>query len=359
MTGGAGKARSSERFLVLDGLRGAAALLIITDHVLSPTMMAMFPGRYLAVDFFFVLSGFVLAHVYGERLCGGASPWAFLRARVIRFYPLYVLGLLIAAPYALLAASKGWNPYSAQQVLTSLGFGLFMTPAPPGLSMYPDAPYPLDGPFWTLFLELLINLVFALLAPRLTRVLLGFLIVGAALVLIPLSLGFGVVEGGHTWGHFYAGFPRVTFSFFTGVALYGLRQRWRAPPLPAWAALVVLLGALAFPGVGENRAVSDLAAVLLVFPALVLFAADTPVKGALAKVCAGMGLASYGIYILHVPMWQWIHLILARFLPEGRDLPGLANVAIVAVVATAAALILHRLYDEPARRWLMRMTARS
>src|SRR5262245_45457012 len=102
-------AEDAHRFLVLDGLRGLAAFAVILDHVSSVTLRHWFPGRYLAVDFFFVLSGFVLAHAYGERLQSQLSPWRFMCIRMIRLYPLYLLGLMLGLVLPMIGALRGWN----------------------------------------------------------------------------------------------------------------------------------------------------------------------------------------------------------------------------------------------------------
>ncbi|MEY4784719.1 MAG: hypothetical protein RIR41_2654, partial [Pseudomonadota bacterium] len=101
-------APSRERFLLLDGLRGVAAFAVILDHVPGGWLGELIPGRYLAVDFFFVLSGFVLAHAYGRGLEAGGSALDFMKARVIRLYPMYLLGLAIALSLAVLGAAGGW-----------------------------------------------------------------------------------------------------------------------------------------------------------------------------------------------------------------------------------------------------------
>ncbi len=345
-----------ERFVVLDGMRGLAALAVITDHVHSGFLTALLPGRYLAVDFFFVLSGFVLAHVYAERLKSGMSMWAFMRVRVVRLYPLYLVGALAGAVLAALYALKGWGTWSPAQVASSLAFALFMLPCPPAASLWPNAPFPLNGPSWSLFVELVINVVFALAARWLTPTLcLVFMAVGGVL-LVPTAFGFGQLDGGFAWSNFVAGFPRVTFAFFAGVWIYQTRLHERVPILPAWAGYLALLAVFMIPARGAARAVVDLAAALVLFPALVTFCANAQARGGLLKVSAAVGALSYGVYVLHVPLWGWLQLVIARL---GLSLPGLVNVALVAAVALAAAAALNIVYDTPLRRRFSRRPARA
>lgn len=340
-----------ERFVVLDGMRGLAALVVITDHVASPVLMNLLPGRYLAVDFFFVLSGFVLAHVYGERLKSGLSFNGFMHIRLVRLYPLYLVGAALGGILALIYALRGWADYSVATVIASSLVALTMLPCPPGLSLWPNAPYPLNGPSWSLFFELFVNAIFAATARWLTpRFCLVFMAI-AGVLLVPTAFGFGQLDGGFAWDNFIAGFPRVVFGFFTGVFIYQTRLYERVRALPAWVAYVALLLVFMAPATGIWRAAYDLLAALLLFPALVTLCANSHASGALNWLSATIGALSYGVYILHVPLWGWFTIAIARF---QLDLPGIVNVAIVAVVALLAAAVLDQIYDRPVRKMLSR-----
>lgn len=340
-----------ERFVVLDGMRGLAALVVITDHVPSAIMTSLLPGRYLAVDFFFVLSGFVLAHVYADRLRNGWSFAQFMRVRVVRLYPLYLAGAALGGILALIYALRGWGEYSVTQVVTSSLVALTMLPCPPGLSLWPNAPYPLNGPSWSLFFELFVNAVFALVARWLTPSLcLVFMAIGGVL-LVPTAFGFGQLDGGFAWSNFIAGFPRIIFGFFAGVWIYQTRLYERVPALPAWAAYVALAAVFMVPAEGVWRAAFDLLAALILFPALVTFCANSSTRGGLLRASVAAGALSYGVYVLHVPLWGWISVAFDRF---DIVLPGVANVAIVAIAALSAAAALHVVYDAPVRKWLSR-----
>jgi peptidoglycan/LPS O-acetylase OafA/YrhL len=113
-------AESKRTFVTLDGLRGIAALAIVARHapvlfnsvsiyvqsdIGKPT--ALFFESYLAVDFFVALSGFVLAHAYGQRLRGGMPASEFMTVRLIRLYPLYLLALTITSVIAIRQMTKG------------------------------------------------------------------------------------------------------------------------------------------------------------------------------------------------------------------------------------------------------------
>jgi peptidoglycan/LPS O-acetylase OafA/YrhL len=346
-----------DRFVVLDGMRGLAALAVITDHVPSEIMRALLPGRYLAVDFFFVLSGFVLAHVYSERLRQGMSLLSFMRVRLVRLYPLYLAAVLISVAMSVLVAVKGWEPYALWQVFTSLAFALLLIPCPPSQSLWPNAPFPLVGPSWSLFFELVINVVFAFVGRFLTSALcLWFMGIGAAALTLATFAGMDI--GGHAWSNILGGLLRVTFGFFAGVWLYKMRDRWTAPALPVWAAFAILFAAMAMPAPHALRPYWDLLAILFIFPPLVAMSANTRVKGRLLGFCAFVGLVSYGVYVLHVPLFAWVRLALQR-VEIYEQLPGVALVALMAVVAVSVTWLLHMVYDVPVRRFLSRKKQRK
>ena len=344
-----------KRFVVLDGMRGLAALAVIVDHVDSPLLRALLPGRYLAVDFFFVLSGFVLSHVYAARLAGGMSLLAFMGARLIRLYPLYLVGTLSGVALTTALVIRGWIDVPWQSIAAATGLGLLILPTPIEWSPSPYNIFPFDGPAWTLFFELLVNVAFALVFLRLSqRVLTAILAVGAFGV-AAVAYHFGALEGGFNWDNFIAGFPRVTFGFFAGVLVHRFYLKRPAPALPAWAAFSALMVIFMTPA-GPARGWVDLLAALVVFPLLVACSAESQPRGHLARGAAVLGLLSYGIYILHVPVRDWLSTIIVALAPD-LNLPGAAMVALVAVVTIAVTAILHVVYDEPARRWLLRRRA--
>jgi peptidoglycan/LPS O-acetylase OafA/YrhL len=145
------------RFAVLDGLRALAALMVVADHVNSPTVQALTPHRGMAVDFFFVLSGFVVLHAYGERLAGPRRIGVlhFMRIRLVRFWPMLLAAFVLAAFVAFMREPSG---YSLAQWAASLGFGLAFLPTPPGLSLEHWTPFSLVGPAYSMFFELFANL---------------------------------------------------------------------------------------------------------------------------------------------------------------------------------------------------------
>lgn len=340
-----------DRFLLLDGLRGVAAFAVILDHVPGGWLGDLIPGRYLAVDFFFVLSGFVLAHAYGRGLEAGGSPLDFMKARLIRLYPIYLLGFLIALSVVGLGAARGWIGPGWADILTVAAFGLLFLPAPVTEGYGDGALYPANAPAWSLFFELVANVVYALIARMLSWRVLGVILGMSAAAAAFTIARHGDVRGpGWMWAHFDAGLARVLFDFFAGVAIYRLRMVLKLQALPWWVVVAAFLGVIAAVPVGGWRVIYDIAAALVLMPMLVALASCAVVRGVVARLCAISGLLSYGVYVLHVPILGLIRTAAAVTGVELGEGPFLA----VAVAASAgiAAWVANCAYDGPVRRWL-------
>ena len=344
-------ADSAQRFVLLDGLRGVAAFAVILDHVPGGALGDLLPGRYLAVDFFFVLSGFVLAHAYGRRLEQGWSPLSFMTARLIRLYPMYLLALMIGLALSVMGLLRGWVGPTGSDVLTTAALGLLFLPAPPMAAFGGGSLYPFNGPAWSLFFELIANLIYALIARFLSwRVLGAILGVGAAAVIYTLNRHAGTGGPGWLWEHVDAGFSRVMFDFFAGVAIHRARMLRQIPALPWWGALLGFLAVIAMPVPGEWRVVYDSAAALVLMPALVALCAGSQVTGVVARICSTIGLLSYGIYVIHVPMFATLGVAAGALHVQLGEGPWLA--VLVAVLAAVAAAVAYVIYDKPLRGWL-------
>jgi peptidoglycan/LPS O-acetylase OafA/YrhL len=285
---------------------------------------------HLAVDFFFVLSGFVLAHAYTDRLKTDMGTVEFIARRYIRFAPFYFLGSLVG-----LAMVLSYNEPLKSTVITVFCALLFL-PRPKSDPMV-GAAFPLNSPAWSLCYELIINVVFALLARFLGWRLLGLVLaIGAAAVIADRVIVGDLMSGAAT-GEFPSALARVTWSFFAGVAVYRL---WRAKPGPAtppWLLLALLVGMMALP--------VDIVWVLLGFPLLVYLGASTEPKGFMAPVFSQLGILSYGLYAIHKP----IILMLDRV---GLTVDAPWKILLVAVVLVPLVIVLDRWYDAPVRRWL-------
>lgn len=351
-------AGGADRFLLLDGLRGVAAFAVILDHVPGGMLGNLVPGRYLAVDFFFVLSGFVLAHAYGDRLAKGWSPVSFMKARLIRLYPMYLLGLMLGLALSVFGLLRGWVGPTWSDVLTTTALGLLFLPAPPMAGFGGGALYPFNAPAWSLFFELIANLIYALVARVLSwRVLAGILVVSAIAVVYTLNRHAGTGGPGWLWAHIDAGFARVMFDFFAGVAIHRVWTSRRIPALPWWVALLTFLAVIAVPLEGQWRVVYDSAAALVLMPVLVALSAGSRVSGVVARVCATFGLLSYGVYVIHVPLFATLGVAAAAVHVQLGEGPMLTLA--VAVLAAVVAAVAYVTFDKPVRDQLSRRASRG
>ena len=345
-------------FATLDGLRGLAAAAVFTRHVPHQAWAWWLPGSYLAVDMFFMISGFVLAHAYGERLNRDLSIGRFMLARFIRLWPLYILGMLagLAVRYA---ASASGLPIPTEGLPPSALVGAFMMPTP-GFLSGSTSPFPLNGPSWSLFWELVISLVFAVLGPRM-----GFgklavvLLVGAGL-LVATAASFGSLDAGSSWKDFLGGGGRVVFAFFAGIAIYRL-QRFaplRAAP-PAWLWSLVLFAVFAGHISKDWRAVYDVAMVVGVFPVIIYMGACREPEGWLRWLALLLGKISYPLYVTQSPLMASVSLTTSQVF--GRQFSEFHQFGTFGLLATGmiGALVLGRFYDEPVRKWLTKRTKMS
>ncbi len=349
-----------DHFIALDGLRGVAALAVIVMHRgrwWNPEGGFLGHG-YLAVDFFFLLSGFVIAFAYDGRMATGLSPLRFMGLRLIRLYPLILLGMLLGALWPaiqLMMQSRG-APDPAEFAI-NLTRGLLLIPDDQALGRG-DSIFPLNGPTWSLFFELVANLVYALAGRRMTTRVLAAIVALSGAALAYLAFHGGIDVGGRP-ATILGGIPRTAFGFFGGALLYRVLalaalRGWRPPTLkaPFVTTAVLLVAILATPSRFAWNPWFNLFAVGVAFPLLVaLAAAPGPAKGHGAKLCKLAGDLSYPVYVLHYPIYVLIGglgLGLAK-IPAHAPWIGAASAAII----IAAAWVALKLYDEPLRRRLM------
>jgi peptidoglycan/LPS O-acetylase OafA/YrhL len=330
-----GASDGRHQFVLLDGLRGVAALAVVITHAsyfFPPTPMA-----YLAVDFFFMLSGFVLAHAYGERLRQGMTGARFMAIRLIRLYPLYALGTLLFMPILVRGMTVG-TVGIGEGAADVLSAALFL-PSPVAAFLYP-----LDPPAWSLCLELVANAMFGALAARLAGTLLRTIVAaGAVSMLLLLRTSIGSAGA---WSDFWSGPPRVAFAFFAGVLLYQLWLKHPprfAVPAPVIAIALALILFADPPHVYQRT--FDGVMVLSVFPVLIWAGASCKPIPLLGRACTVAGDTSYAIYVLHFPLL--LYLIKLRAPPN--PLFGAAFLAALLAIAFLA----HRYFDLPVRRRLM------
>jgi peptidoglycan/LPS O-acetylase OafA/YrhL len=273
---------------------------------------------------------------------------SFMKLRLVRLYPLYLAGTLIgAALWWLLRMRDGASPEPGLLGLT-LGWQALFLPVPPGHSIAPDMFYPLNGPAWTLLLELVVNLCLALSARFLRPAVLAAIVSGAAIWLVAVGIERQTLDVGWSWPTIWDGGARTAFSFFAGVALYRLHLKRKAPAVGAWLIAAIFIGWITL---GHERGWwFDLASVGMVFPGLIWLAANARSGPAMRRIGLWSGYVSYPIYALHVPLLDLYYRAFGKLV--GDPFPDLQVVAMTGYVLAMIALawLAARFYDDPVRR---------
>lgn len=336
------------RYECLDLLRGISAFGVMTFHLSILGVSAARHG-YLAVDLFFILSGFVLAHAYSDRL-SSIGFGAFVKLRLIRIMPLSIFGLLLGTAYFVLRnITQPQSLYSLVDIASGTVFNIFLLPKPWTSVALTDTTFPTNTPLWSLSLELITNFVWAYGLFRAKTAVLAVITVFSAALLLFFILQHGNADIGATWGTYLGGVSRVTFGFFAGVLIWRFRptQNW-----PAWTALFAASALIGVMLIDNSGPIFDFFVVIFVFPVIVTMASATNVGNGnyLLRV---IGDISYPLYVVHVPIFMTV-AGLSKLLQIG-DQTYLAAVSVFLTVVVAVAV--DRIYDRPLRRAMNRMTA--
>lgn len=353
---------------ILDGLRGVAALIVVAFHLLEIHAVGDFyvvpiiNHGYLAVDFFFVLSGFVIGYAYDDRW-GQMTLKDFFKRRVIRLQPMVVLGAVIGAlcfyfgagdMFPLIAQTPVWK-----LLLVTLAACLLL-PVPPTADVrFWGEMFPLNGPAWSLFYEYIGNILYAVVIRRFSKLLLTILVVLSGIGIVHLAVwgGSGSVLGGHmlTGEQFLIGMTRLLYPFFAGLLLFRLGKmiKLRAG---FWICSLVLAAVLFFPRIGGDdhawmNGVFQSVAIILVFPLIVLAGAGSPISGKFSVgICKFLGNISYPLYIIHYPfVYLYMAYATKHSLTWQESWPLMVAIGGGCIILSYAAL---KLFDEPIRKWL-------
>mgnify|MGYP004458325653 FL=1 len=376
---------SKPRYAILDGLRGVAALVVILFHGFE-TYIPFFGTQhinhgYLAVDFFFVLSGFVIGYAYDDRW-DRMSTWNFFKRRLIRLHPMVVAGTLFGAClfffgesdyFSLIGGTEPWKFFLC------IVLGLLMIPAGTGLDIRGwGETNSLNGPNWSLTFEYIGNILYAFVLRRLPTVVLGMLCVASAFLTMNLALGWDVfgffaqpkydVIGGWsiTPDQMYVGFSRLLYPFLCGLLISRLLPKFITKENPSgsplgirggfWWASLLLVVLFAVPQIGGKSCVADglyqVFAIVVMFPVIVLIGAGSKTTDKRsAKWCETLGNLSYPLYITHFPL---MYMQMA-WVSSHKDSPVWHHVVLnlgILLVAIGIAWAFLKLYDEPVRAWL-------
>jgi len=333
------------RVISLDGIRGVAAMFVMIYHL--PVIFGFnIPHAYLAVDLFFMLSGWVMAYSYEERIGQGLAFKQFALQRLARLYPLYGVALALGFSFALVKYLFG-TPTAATLIC--------LLPNSVMLRCMSEDPenFPLNRPAWSIFVEMVINFAwyFAVRLGMRTLRWKFVLHLGSVLLCWGLAYMVGRFLRGFTPADVTEGLMRGMLGFSGGLLLFYCRkQAW----ILAYFAALSLAILLVFGLNGRSVELMLLAFVVMaLFPALLWLLAAVRPAVLEGKIAAFIGDISYAVYLLHVPLGLILVNPLLRLVPG----TGLAPTAIRATLFTALLIALsslsyHRL-EKPARRWLV------
>lgn len=331
------------RYETLDGMRGVAALGVLIFH-LSILGVHVADHGYLAVDFFFILSGFVLSHAYADRH-PRMNFSLFLRQRLVRIMPLSVLGLLLGSSYFLLRHfSQSSSLYSLEDIVMATVLNVALIPKPWMTSAPTDTIFPSNTPLWSLSLEMFVNIFWFGLLYRARISTLIILVAVSALFLSSFVLYYKTADLGATWPTYCGGIARVMFGFFMGALI------WHYKPKPVKSKAYVFISAFAlivilmFPACGT---LFDLFAILFAFPVIVLMASSSNF-GPETYFLRLIGNISYPLYLIHVPVFHYAVGIAKAF-----DIKNSLSFAMTSIFSCIIlAFILDLKYDRPLRKYL-------
>lgn len=318
-----------QHYLALDALRGVAAMVVVLGHQYYAGLGGthIFHHSATAVDFFFILSGFVLAKAYGGALRDRRlTVRRFVIKRVIRLYPLLWLGIALGAFVA--AFHLRWDV-----LLRQIGFGLLPAPS---FSQTADTVIPLNPPAWSLFFEIVGGIAFAFTVPKMSNRVLAA-VVGVSALLFALVIFTQPSNAGSSLSNFGGGFVRITFGLTAGAFLFRLHEQFppRRTSLAGAAALVgLLLVCFAIPDAHSYEAVLTTFVAIGLCPTIVWFLADFRIPRRVEWLAELSGDLSYPIYILHWPIFIGSLAVLGHHnLKPIGDLAWLRGVIILGVVA--------------------------
>ncbi|WP_276497065.1 acyltransferase family protein [Pontibacter litorisediminis] len=347
-----GLLKTKQHFVILDGLRGVAALAVVVFHfmewVYPPDSGKNFIGHgFLAVDFFFCLSGFVIGYAYDDRM-GKMGVVEFFKARLIRLHPLVILGSvlgLLAFLFDPFAAYTG--AYSTGRLILVFLCSALLIPFPVVEERAFNL-FGLNAPSWSLFWEYVANIVYALVLYKLSRRYLTVLTIVAALALCFVSYRAGNLLGGWAGENFWDGGARIAYSFSAGLLIY--RSNWIIKNRLGFVGLAILLSLAFLMPHFEWNWVAEAMVVLFYFPLLVALGAGSSLAPGVKKLCVFSGNISYPLYMTHYAViWMF-----GNYFTSSK--PGTTELSLIVSVGTAllvgVAYVVMVGYDIPVRRYL-------
>ena len=343
--------KTKRHFEVLDGLRGIAALSVVTFHFMEMAIADYsknFIGHgFLAVDFFFCLSGFVIGYAYDDRI-GKIGIVEFLKSRLIRLHPLVILGSVLGLFAFLFDPFTGiQHAYSIGKVTLIFLASIFLIPFP-AMTERTFNLFSFNAPAWSLFWEYVANIFYAFIFYRLSRRSLLLFTALASAVLCAVGYHSGSLGGGWSGPTFWDGGARVAYSFLAGLLIY--RSNWIIKTRLGFTSLSLLLLAAFMMPYFKWNVMAEALVILFYFPLLVALGAGAALTKRSETLCVFSGKISYPLYMTHYAViWMFMNYY-------NTHKPGTPQLALIVttgvILLTGFAYVARMVYDIPVRRYL-------
>ncbi|TKC56510.1 acyltransferase [Pedobacter hiemivivus] len=350
--------KTKQHFEILDGLRGVAALAIVVFHFME---MVYLPAKnfiahgFLAVDFFFCLSGFVIAYAYDDRI-GKMGIKEFFKSRLIRLHPLVIMGSVLGL-LAFLFDPFGGTPevYSAGKIILIFLCSILLIPYPV-IAERSFNLFGLNAPAWSLFWEYVANILYALILCRLDRRILLILAIIAAGTLCYVSYrAGGSLLGGWAGENFWDGGARIAYSFLVGMLIF--RFNWIVKNKLGFLGLSVLLLLAFFLPDSKWNGFTQPMVVLIYFPLLVALGAGANLSQGVKNLCVFSGKISYPLYMTHYAV---IWIFLSYYTTHKPETPQLTMIILTGTILLLGfAYLVMTVYDTPVRAYLTKLRSKK
>ena len=366
-------ADTKSHYDLLDGLRGVAALMVMWYHVFEGyafaggTTIENFNHGYLAVDFFFILSGFVISYAYDDRWSKNFTMKEFFKRRLIRLHPMVIMGAVLGAITFCIQGSVQWDGthIAISMIMLSLLCTILFIPAMPGVGYEVRGNgemFPLNGPCWSLFFEYIGNILYALFIRRLSTKALTVLVVllGAGLATFAITdvSGYGNIGVGWTLDgiNFVGGLLRMLFPFSMGMLL---SRNFKPIKVRGafWICTAILITLFSVPYLEGSEPICangiyEAFCIIVAFPILVwIGASGSTTDKSSTKVCKFLGDISYPLYVIHYPFMYLFYAWLIKNQLFTFNQTWQVALGVYAWNILIAYLCL-KFYDEPIRKYL-------
>ena len=354
-------------YKILDALRGVAAIIVVIFHLGEPLATSRFDNLvnhgYLAVDFFFLLSGFVIGYAYDDRW-EKLSFKSFIKRRLIRLQPLVILGMTLGALGFYFTDSTIWPlihtvPVWKLIIVMLIGYTLIPIPLSMDIRGWEEM-HPLNSVGWSLFFEYIANILYALGLRKLSnKALLVFVIIAAiALAHLAISSPNGDIAGGWTlnYEHMRIGIIRTLFPFFGGLLLSRVFKPAYIKNAFLWCSILLSL-ILFMPRIGGEdylwlNGLYESICIIIFFPIIVFVGASGMAnKPSSAKIFKFLGDLSYPLYMTHYVL-VYFYVAWVSNQTNLSLMDALPAAALTFVGAILLAYLSLKFFDEPIRAWL-------